>query len=594
MAPNGPVARHSTWRPGVLRERQDFVTESCSSAHRRSPAGLQNFHATFIHWEDTSTAIRRALATLLIGSLVLVAAWLSQSAAGTVEQLGLMGFDEPRAHLIAALTLGATAAAVAVLITGDRGAGTLLGFFGLAAFFGATFSEETKTALRSSGLAGVFDPIGYALSIFTFVFMSLVFAWAAGTLALEVRRNLVGTWRRARSSRRSAHGRRQVSGRIAGTAVLAIALFVGFSLFAQMINYTPDIAFVRDGPAIGGLTGGLNLPTPDPQASGGIDASPTPRPSPTPFVPGGSPPNPSLFPAKPIQAGGTISLTPGAVADLTSGHFPPNVGTMREDHFTMPAPWTGGYATTVDIYVRVPANYDPDHVRYPAVYVTPNPYADWTDAVRLHATVDALEASGDLPPMLYIFAPATGGPHPVTECVDSKDGLQHWDTFMSSTLIAYIDSHYATIASAAARTIMGDSQGGYCAADLLLRHPDVWNQEISFVGFYDAAARNSSHTSGSEVFGGDQAMMDAYSPITIAPKLSPEIRNTLYFCLIGLSSEDFYGPELDRFTRILDQNSYARTVIQTPFGHSWKTEATYLPNALSLIAARLVKQGVLQ
>jgi S-formylglutathione hydrolase FrmB len=241
----------------------------------------------------------------------------------------------------------------------------------------------------------------------------------------------------------------------------------------------------------------------------------------------------------------------------------------------------------------LPGGYDPS-LHYPTIYVTPNPYEAWINAVRLNSTVDQLEAAGDIPQMIYIFAPATGGPHAVTQCIDSADGLQHWDTFMSTTLIQYIDSHYGTIASAAGRTIMGSSQGAYCSADLLLRHPDVWNQEISFVGFYDAAPRNPRTASGGDVFGGDQALMDAYSPITIAPKIAPDVRKNLFFVLAGLSSQDFFGPEMDRFTGILDQNGYARAVIQTPFGHSWKTEETFLPRALSLIGQRLVKQGVLQ
>jgi len=528
---------------------------------------------------------------------VLFVAWASKSVAGTVEQLGLMGFDEPRSHLIAALTLGASAAAIAVLITGSRRTGTLLGPIGLAAFFGATLNEETNTALQSSGLSGVFDPIGYAFSIFTFVLMSVVFAWAAATLAVEVRNSLLETWKRIRVTRRAGVGRRLAVGRVAGTLALAVAVAASFTLFAQMIDYTPDIAFVQGGPAVGGLTGGLDFPTDDPGDGGDTSSIPPGGPSGSPQTqaPGTTPaPSPANFPVTQIEAGGTLSVTPGAVSQLGHGHFPKRGGSSHVDHFTMPAPWTGGYANTVDIYVRTPAGYDPAHVHYPTVYVTPNPYEAWTNAVRLNSTVDQLEASGDIPPMLYIFAPATGGPHAVTECIDSSDGLQHWDTFMSSTLIAYIDSHYSTIASASARTIMGSSQGAYCSAHLLLRHPDVFNQEISFSGFYDAPTRVAGQGGGADVFGGDQALMDAYSPILIAPKLPVDVRKSLFFVLCGLSSQDIFGPQMDGFAGILDQNGYARAVIETPFGHSWKTEEAFLPRALSLIGQRLVEQGVLQ
>lgn len=504
-----------------------------------------------------------------------------------------MGFDEPRAHLIAALTLGSSAAAVAVLITGDRRAGTLLGVIGLGAFFGATLREETTAAYYSSGLAGVFDPLGYSFSIFTLVLMSLTFAWASATLGLEIRRNLARTWRFIRTSRARKAGQRWAYGRVLSSALVAVALVAAFSLFAQMIDFTPDIAFVRSGPVVGGLFGGRDLPTEDPGTNlPGSSGDPTIPPSS--LAPGATaPPGPANFPVVGIEANGTLSVTPGAVAELTHGHFTPQPGTMKIERDTLPAPWTGGFETNVEIVVRLPAGYDPT-AHYPTVYVTPNPYDAWVNAVRLNSTVDALEASGDIPPMIYVFAPATGGPHATTECIDSQDGLQHWDTFMSTTLIAYIDSHYATIADAAGRTIMGASQGAYCAAHLLLRHPDVWHQSVSFGGFYDASPRVPNQGGGNAVFGGDEALMNAYSPIMIAPKVPAETRATLFLIVVGLSSQDVFGPQMDQFVGILDQNGYPRAVIETPFGHSWKTEEAFLPRALSLIGQRLVQQGVLQ
>ncbi len=296
----------------------------------------------------------------------------------------------------------------------------------------------------------------------------------------------------------------------------------------------------------------------------------------------------------PIEAGGALSVTPDAVADLRPGSFPRHQGATTIDHVTLPAPWTGGTATTVDVYVRLPRGYDPAHERYPTVYVTPTPYRSWANVFAPHPDgVDTLEEAGDLPSMIYVFAPAIGGPYPITQCIDSQDGRQQWDTFMSSTLVAWVDSHYATIASPAARTIMGSSQGGYCSADLLLRHPDVWHQSISFSGFYDAAPRDPRTAGGGAVFGGDPALMDAYSPITIAPGLQPDTRKSLFCVLAGLSSQDFFGPEMDRFSAVLDQGGYARAVIEAPYGHSSRTVEDFLPRALRLVAARMVKEGVI-
>lgn len=359
-------------------------------------------------------------------------------------------------------------------------------------------------------------------------------------------------------------------------------------IVAVATSFTPIVGITGHASPTAGSSpiAGSGAPFSTPQAgasSGGTSAPGTAAP----FA------SPHEYPVLPIEAGGTLSVTPGAIAKLSAGHFGAQSGRPQVQHWSLPAPWTGGKATTVDITVRLPANYDPAHARYPTVYVTPQPYETWANRLEPTSTLGRFELAGDIPPMILIFAPAIGGPFPITQCIDSFDGRQSWDTFMSSTLITWVDSHFATIARAAARIIMGSSQGAYCSADLLLRHPDVWNQAVSFDGFYDAPPRNRRTAGGSAVFGGDQALMDAYSPITIAPKLPADVRQNLFFVLAGLSSQDFYGPELDRFVGLLDQDGYARAEIQTPFGHSSRTVEEFLPRALSLIAARLVEQGVL-
>jgi len=101
----------------------------------------------------------------------------------------------------------------------------------------------------------------------------------------------------------------------------------------------------------------------------------------------------------------------------------------------------------------------------------------------------------------------------------------------------------------------------FCAANLLLRHPDVWHQSVSFVGYYDAAPRNRETHSGADVYGGDEALMDANSPRLLAPNVPGAMRADLFLVLLGNSSQAFYGPQLDGFTAVLDG---ARVADQQP------------------------------
>lgn len=49
-----------------------------------------------------------------------------------------------------------------------------------------------------------------------------------------------------------------------------------------------------------------------------------------------------------------------------------------------------------------------------------------------------------------------------------------WEGFISKELVAYIDSHYRTIARAASRGIAGHSMGGYGAMRIGMKHPEVF------------------------------------------------------------------------------------------------------------------------
>jgi S-formylglutathione hydrolase len=50
-----------------------------------------------------------------------------------------------------------------------------------------------------------------------------------------------------------------------------------------------------------------------------------------------------------------------------------------------------------------------------------------------------------------------------------------WETFVSSELVAYIDKHYRTLATAQSRGLFGHSMGGYGAIRIGMRHPDVFS-----------------------------------------------------------------------------------------------------------------------
>ena len=54
-----------------------------------------------------------------------------------------------------------------------------------------------------------------------------------------------------------------------------------------------------------------------------------------------------------------------------------------------------------------------------------------------------------------------------------------WETFIASDLVAYIDSHYRTLATPASRGLAGHSMGGYGAIRIAMKRPGVFSSVYS-------------------------------------------------------------------------------------------------------------------
>src|SRR5207253_2626139 len=50
-----------------------------------------------------------------------------------------------------------------------------------------------------------------------------------------------------------------------------------------------------------------------------------------------------------------------------------------------------------------------------------------------------------------------------------------WETFLGVELVAYIDSHYRTLANRASRGLVGHSMGGYGTFRIGMKHPEVFS-----------------------------------------------------------------------------------------------------------------------
>ncbi len=306
-------------------------------------------------------------------------------------------------------------------------------------------------------------------------------------------------------------------------------------------------------------------------------------------VDSGSSPSPEI----PASAGPTSSTpgpsaTPGGPARPWLAWLP--TGTGRVTTTNMPAPWKGGTASAVDVTVYTPPGYDPTGSRrYPVLYEAPTGYHLWDGATNVKTALDTLIDSGSMPATIVVFIDSSGGPFASTECANSFDHREWYDTFVGQTVVAWMDGHYKTIPESRARAIAGMSEGGYCAAILALHHPTVFGTAISFSGYFQAGAAGGDSPAP---FGGVKTLLADYSPTLVATQLAPATRSQLHFIIVAKPDQPGYGPDAVAFEKVLAGAGYGYDAIVAFEPHGWSQVRDYFPAAVEAWATRETESGV--
>jgi S-formylglutathione hydrolase len=133
-----------------------------------------------------------------------------------------------------------------------------------------------------------------------------------------------------------------------------------------------------------------------------------------------------------------------------------------------------------DVAVYLPPSYNSRRTqRYPVVYLL-HGFTDDVDHwwgvkphfVNVPAVVDKALAAG-VREMIVVM------PNAFTRYFGSMYSNSvttgNWEDFVASELVAYIDSHYRTIANAGGRGLAGHSMGGYGAIRIGMKHPEVYS-----------------------------------------------------------------------------------------------------------------------
>jgi S-formylglutathione hydrolase len=131
-----------------------------------------------------------------------------------------------------------------------------------------------------------------------------------------------------------------------------------------------------------------------------------------------------------------------------------------------------------DVFVYLPASYatHPNRRYYPVVYFL-HGYAAHAEtywkSLSVPAAADATIADGSsrelilvLPDAFTVYDGSMFSNSPTTG---------DWETYIAEDLIAYVDSHYRTLADRGARGLAGHSMGGYGTVRIGMKHPEAFS-----------------------------------------------------------------------------------------------------------------------
>lgn len=155
------------------------------------------------------------------------------------------------------------------------------------------------------------------------------------------------------------------------------------------------------------------------------------------------------------------------------------------------------------------------HVQFPVVELihgTPGGPWTWVVHVEIVAVMDKLIHDRRIGPMVVVM-PRTYVGHHYQECVNAPGALD--DTYITQEVRADIQAKFRVSRVPADWGIAGFSSGGYCAANLALRHPDMFGASAVMDGYFrpqDGEAARALHF--------DPAAEAANDPLRLATALS--------------------------------------------------------------------------
>ncbi len=203
--------------------------------------------------------------------------------------------------------------------------------------------------------------------------------------------------------------------------------------------------------------------------------------------------------------------------------------------------------TEVSYLIYLPPDYAKSAAaRYPVIY--------WAHGIGsnqrvgascgLVARMDAGIRAGAVPPLIMVFLNGMRD----SWYIDTADGKKPVESVIVKDLIPHIDKTYRTIANRSGRAIEGFSMGGFGAAHLGFKFPEVFGT----VGIVSGAMLPATGPGRFTAFGTDQEYFDANSPRRLIERNAGAIRGRTRIRIVAGDADRAVNTGPQQFHRIVE------------------------------------------
>ena len=224
-------------------------------------------------------------------------------------------------------------------------------------------------------------------------------------------------------------------------------------------------------------------------------------------------------------------------------------------------------------HLYTPEIYDVEKDRrFPVLYWLHGSGGGLAGIAPVSAWFDAAIREGKIPPMLVVFPNGLAS----SMWCDSKDGAVPMETIVIKELLPDIDATFRTIAAREGRIIEGFSMGGYGAARLGFKYPQLFSSVSILAGgpldLDFAGPRATGNPAERErilkgTFGGDLDYYRSQNPITLAQQHADAVRGKVRVRM-AVGARDNTGALNRAYSDLLTQLNIEHTFTIVPgVGH---------------------------